>query len=118
VIKTLNEKIMAPEFSNMFLSILGLIAGGFIGAGFGLVQESARQRNERLQKTGKLKSGWAVMPGSGKRVVYLLVALVLIQMVCPLLFNEGVRWWVSLGVAGGYGFILFRQLGRRKSGGR
>ena len=106
---------MATELTNVFLSIIGLIAGGFIGVGFGMVQDAARQRNERLQEGGKLKSGWAVMPGSGKRVVYLLVALVLIQIVCPLLFNDGVQWWVSVGVAGGYGFMLLRQLARRKA---
>jgi len=55
---------MATELANMFLSIIGLIAGGFIGVGFGMVQDAARQRNERLQESGKLKSGWAVMPGS------------------------------------------------------
>ncbi len=108
---------MATELTNVFLSIIGLIAGGFIGVGFGMVQDAARQRNERLQESGKLKNGWAVMPGSGKRVVYLLLALVLIQIVCPLLFNDGVQWWVSSGVAGGYGFILFRQLARRKTRG-
>ncbi len=106
---------MATELTNVFLSIMGLIAGGFIGVGFGMVQDAARQRNERLQEGGKLKSGWAVMPGSGKRVVYLLVALVLIQILCPLLFNDGIQWWVSVGVAGGYGFMLFRQLARRKA---
>src|SRR6266478_9243302 len=102
---------MATELTNIVLSIIGLIAGGFIGVGFGMVQDAARQRNERLQESGKLKSGWAVMPGSGKRVVYLLVALVLIQILCPLLFNDGIQWWV----AGGYGFMLFRQLARRKA---
>ena len=107
---------MATELTNIFLSIIGLVAGGFIGVGFGMVQDAARQRNERLQEGGKLKSGWAVMPGSGKRVVYLLVALVLIQIVCPLLFNDGVQWWVSAGVSGGYGFMLLRQLRERTAG--
>ena len=106
---------MATELTNIVLSIIGLVAGGFIGVGFGMVQDAARQRNERLQEGGKLKSGWAVMPGSGKRVVYLLVALVLIQILCPLLFNDGIQWWVSVGVGGGYGFMLFRQLARRKA---
>ncbi len=106
---------MATELTNIVLSIIGLVAGGFIGVGFGTVQDAARQRNERLQEGGKLKSGWAVMPGSGKRVVYLLVALVLIQILCPLLFNDGIQWWVSVGVGGGYGFMLFRQLARRKA---
>ncbi len=103
------------DLTNLLLSILGLVAGGFIGVGFGMVQDAARQRNERLQASGKLKSGWAVMPGSGQRVVYLLVALVLIQFVCPLLFDDGIQWWVSAGVAGGYGFTLFRLFARRNA---
>jgi hypothetical protein len=97
----------------MLQSIAGLIVGGLIGAAFGMVQEAARRRNERLQGTGKLKSGWAVMPGSGARVAYLLVTLVLIQIICPLLFRDGVQWWVSGGVAGGYALMLFIQLRQR-----
>ena len=94
---------------------MGLTAGGLIGLGFGLVQERARQRNERLQDSGKLTNGWAVMPGSGRRVAYLLVALVLVQAVCPLLFNNGTQWWVSGGVVAGYGYLLFCQLRERLS---
>jgi len=45
-----------------------------------------------------------------KRVAYLLVALVLVQIVCPLLFIDGSQWWVSGGVVVGYGALLFRQL--------
>jgi hypothetical protein len=108
---------MATELSNMFLSILGLISGGFIGVGFGIVQDAARRRIERLQQSGKLKSRWALIPGSGKRVAFLLVALVLIQIVCPLLFNSGIEWWVSSGVAGGYGWLLFSRLRQRKANG-
>jgi hypothetical protein len=106
---------MATELLNMLLSILGLIVGGFIGVGFGMVQDAARQRNERLQESGKLKSRWAMIPGSGKRVAYLLLALVLIQIICPLLFNAGIQWWVSAGVAGGYGWLLFSRLRQRKA---
>jgi hypothetical protein len=106
---------MTYGFINMFQSIAGFIAGALIGLAFGMIQEAARRRNERLQETGKLKSGWAVMPGSGRRVAYLLVTLVLIQILCPLLFRDGVQWWVSGGVVGGYGFMLFRQLRQRLS---
>src|SRR5712671_7155559 len=105
---------MTTELIYMLQSLVGLMVGVFIGVGFGMVQDAARKRNERRQENGTLKSGWAVMPGSGKRVVYLLVALVLAQILCPLLFNDGIQWWVSVGVAGGYGFMLFRQLSRRK----
>jgi len=104
---------MATELSTMLLSILGLIAGGFIGVGFGIVQDAARQRNERLQESGGLKSRWAMIPGSGKRVAYLLIALILIQLVCPLLFKDGIQWWVSAGVAGGYAWLLFSRFRQR-----
>lgn len=98
---------------NMLELIVGLLAGGLIGAGFGMIQDAARRRNERLQTIGKLNSGWGVIPGSGKRVAYLLVALVLVQIVCPLLFRDGVQWWVSAGVAAGYGAVLIWQLRQR-----
>ena len=108
---------MTTGLSTMFLSILGLISGGFIGVGFGMVQDAARRRNERLQESGKLKSRWSLIPGSGRRVAYLLVALVVIQIVCPLLFNAGIQWWVSAGVACGYWWLLFSRLRQRKATG-
>ena len=109
---------MFPQLITMLQSIAGLLAGALIGTGFGFIQYAARRRNERLQESGKLKSGWAVMPGSGKRVAMLLVALVIVQFVCPLLFQDGVQWWVSAGVVGGYGGVLFWQLRQRLSRGK
>jgi hypothetical protein len=55
------------------------------------------------------------MPGSGQRIAYLLIALVIVQFVCPLLFANGVQWWVSGGLAAGYGWSLFQQLRRRRA---
>src|SRR6266581_611620 len=101
---------MIAEFTNMLQSLIGLILGLIIGVGFGLVQDAARRHNEKRQQSGNLKSPWMVMPGSGARVAYLLIALVLIQFICPLLFRDGVQWWVSGGVAAGYGFMLYRDL--------
>jgi hypothetical protein len=101
---------------DMIQAIAGLIAGILVGAGFGMVQDAARRRNERRQREGKLNSGWAVMPGSGARVAYLLIVLVLIQVVCPLLFVGGTQWWVSGGVVAGYGTMLFLQLRQRRAG--
>ena len=54
--------------------------------------------------------GWVLMPGSMGRVVFLLLALVLVQIICPLLFAGGVQWLVSAGVAVGYGGALYLQL--------
>jgi hypothetical protein len=106
---------MNYDLITMLQSLTGLVAGGLIGLGFGLIQDAARRRNEKRQAEGTLTSGWAVMPGSGARVAYLLVALVLIQVVCPLLFRDGVQWWVSGGLVAGYGFTLYRQLRARLS---
>ena len=55
------------------------------------------------------------MPGSGVRVAYLLVALLLVQLICPLLFQGNTPWFVSAGVLVGYGSMLAVQLRRRLS---
>src|SRR4051812_21315407 len=107
---------MITQFINMLASIAALIVGAMIGYGFGLVQDAARRRHEKREQEGEFKSGWAVMPGSGARVAYLLITLVAIQLICPLLFKDGVQWWVSGGVVAGYGVVLFRQLRQRISG--
>ncbi len=101
----------------MFASIAAIIVGGFIGAAFGQLQNIARRQNEKREAAGTLKSGWSLMPGSGVRVAYLLITLVLIQIICPMLFKEGnTQWWVSLGVVLGYGLMLALQLRERLSG--
>ncbi len=104
---------MITGLSDIIASTAALVAGGIIGAGFGVIQEAARRRNERLQAAGRLSNGWAVMPGSGKRVAFLLIALVLVQIFCPLLFSNDTKWWVSGGVAAGYGIMLAIDLRRR-----
>src|SRR5258706_15543175 len=91
-------------------SLLALLAGGIIGLVFGLLQNLALRRNERRQQLGQLGSGWAVMPGSAKRVATLLVALALVQIVCPLLFIGGGRGVLALGVVFCYGFLFFRPV--------
>ncbi len=94
---------------------LGLLSGAVIGYSFGLLQAAALRHNEKLQQSGKLKSGWSIMPGSGGRVALLLFVLALIQVICPLLFRAGTQWWVSGGVVLGYGWTLLRQLLQRRS---
>jgi hypothetical protein len=106
---------MNHQLINLFAATTALIVGGLIGAGFGRVQDVARRRNEKRERDGDLKTGWAVMPGSGARVAYLLIALVIIQILCPLLFQNNIQWWVSGGVVGGYGLTLFKQLRQRVS---
>ena len=92
---------------------LGLVAGGVIGLAFGTLQQAALRQNEERERTGAIKSGWSLMPGSGARVAYLVITLALIQLVCPLLFSDGTQWIVSAGVALGYGSTLLTQLRHR-----
>lgn len=94
--------------------MLGLGGGAAIGYGFGLIQAAAQRRNERRQQSGEIKTPWAVMPGSGLRVAYLLIVLVAIQMICPVFFSDGTQWWISAGVAIGYGVLLFNQMQHRR----
>jgi len=95
--------------------IAALVAGGAIGLTFGMLQNAAVRRNAKLQESGHLKSEWAVMPGSMRRVAWLVVALVLVQILCPLLFTDNSQWWVSAGVVLGYGSLLFRQFRQRQA---
>jgi len=103
------------QIADIIRSLAALVAGGIIGAAFGAVQNLALRRNEKLQQTGELRSSWSAMPGSMRRAAYLLVALVLVQILCPLLFVDGSQWYVSAGVAVGYGAVLYRELRRRQS---
>lgn len=95
-------------------SSVGLLAGGVIGLGFGTIQDAARRRHEKLQQAGKFKDGWSIMPGSGARIAYLLIALLVIQFICPLLFEAGTQWWVSGGLAAGYGWSLLQNILRKR----
>ena len=101
------------NFIEILQPVAGLIAGTAIGYSFGFIQDASRRRHERKMRLGEYKTPWAEMPGSGIRVAYLLLVLVLIQFVCPMLFADGTQWWVSGGVAAGYGIILFRGLRQR-----
>jgi hypothetical protein len=94
---------------------VGLLAGGMIGLAFGTLQQLALRRHERLEREGKLKNGWSLMPGSGARIAYFVIALVLVQLVCPALFVDTTQWWVSGGVVLGHGWLLWLQLRRRKA---
>lgn len=104
---------MEIHVADILRSSVGVLVGVVIGLGFGMIQDAARRRHEKRQQEGKLGSGWSLMPGSGARVAYLLIALVLIQIICPLLFSAGTQWWVSGGLVAGYGWVLFRQLRQR-----
>ncbi|HEY3756167.1 MAG TPA: hypothetical protein VGL42_08465 [Opitutaceae bacterium] len=100
-----------------FRAAIALVAGGVIGLAFGTIQERARIRHERLQAEGKFPNGLTAMPGAFRRVAYLLVALVLVQYVCPALFDPKTvsPWCVSAGIAAGYGWTLFSRLWQRRA---
>jgi hypothetical protein len=100
-----------------FETWFALVAGGAIGWGFGKAQQAALRHHQKLEQSGHFKSGWNLMPGSGGRVAMLMMALVLVQVVCPMLFENGIQWWVSGGVVLGYGSVLFSQLLRRRTDG-
>jgi hypothetical protein len=108
---------MTTQFTTMLAIIAAIIVGGLIGAAFGQLQNVARRQNEKREAQGNFKSGWSLMPGSGVRVAYLVITLVLIQFICPVLFKNGsTQWWVSGGVMVGYGLMLALQLRERLSG--
>jgi hypothetical protein len=98
---------------NILLSIAGLIVGGIIGLSFGIIQDKALKQNEKRQQAGALKSVWILMPGSGMRVAYLLVVLLVVQITCPLFFDGNIEWVVSGGVVLGYAWTLTQQLRKR-----
>lgn len=97
--------------------VLAFLVGGGVGYGFGLIQNRAARRYVERQKLGKLTSYTGVIPGSMSRVIYLITALVIVQLLCPIFFADGIQWWVSSGVIAGYGYILYQNLqAKRKAG--
>ncbi len=104
---------MQTQILDVLRVLAGLAAGGVIGFGFGQLQEAALRQHTKLEKAGKLKTAWSLIPGSGGRVAYLLIALVLIQLICPLLFADGTQWMVSAGLLLGYGWMLLAKLRTR-----
>jgi hypothetical protein len=104
---------MQIHIVELLRSSAAFVAGGIIGMGFGLLQDMALRRHQQREQSGNFNSGWAVMPGSMRRVAYLLVALALVQILCPMLFVGISQWCVSAGVVTGYGALLFRRLRQR-----
>src|SRR5258708_8224215 len=101
---------MQIHLIDLLRNLAGLVAGGGIGLAFGILQRAALRRHEELERSGKLKSGWSLMPGSGARVAYLLIALLLVQLICPLLFVPGPPSWVSAAFVARYGLRLYPPL--------
>jgi hypothetical protein len=99
--------------TNIFIPMIGLVVGGFIGVAFGAIQNFALRRNEKRQENGNFKSGWVVMPGSMTRVAFLMIALALVQVGMPMLFTSESQWLVSAGVVLGYGGMLYAEFRRK-----
>src|SRR5437016_2951572 len=104
---------MQLHLFDLLRTLAAIAAGGVIGLAFGTLQQAALRRNERRQQTGQLNHGWSLMPGAGARSAYFVIALALVQLICPLLFVDGTQWLVSAGVVIGYGWTLFTQLRTR-----
>lgn len=94
-------------------SALAVLIGFGVGYGFGLLQENARRRNAALQSAGDFKLGVKQLPGTGRRIAYLLLSLLAVQLLCPLLFRDGIQWLVSFGLLVGYGIPMWSQLRER-----
>jgi hypothetical protein len=99
--------------TNTLLTIAGFIVGGLIGLAFGAIQNFALHRNEKRKNEGQLKSGWMVMPGSMGRIAFLMVALMLVQIGMPMLFDGLSQWMISAGLILGYGWMLYVEFRRK-----
>jgi hypothetical protein len=90
--------------SSIFQAIpLGLIIGGV----FAWLQMQALRRNELLEKRQAVPTLLKQLPGSGGRIAFLLMALVLVQVLAP----HADKGWLSGSLAVGYGApFLYRLL--------
>ncbi len=104
---------MNNPITTVLLFFGAIIIGSGVGLLFGTLQNAALKKHERLRESGKLKSGFVIMPGSFSRVAVLLVVLVIIQIAIPPLFQGNTQWIVSAGIILGYGWTLLKQLRNR-----
>jgi hypothetical protein len=96
---------------SILLSIGAVTLGFLIGYGFGTVQRNALHRNQKLQESGKLTNGWNIMPSSMRRVFFLVIGLVAIQILFPLFFSDTTtQWLISGGIIIGYGLVFVQRL--------
>jgi hypothetical protein len=79
-------------------SFLGIVLGVIIGGAFAWLQLLALRRNELLERREQVPTFLRQIPGSGGRVAFLLMALVLAQV----LFQSASVVWMAAGVAVAY----------------
>ena len=103
---------METHLGGFVISTAALTLGVVIGLVFGLIEERIQRRREK-SATAQPAAG---QPGSGtmRRTAYLLVALVVVQVLCPMLFTDGQQWSVSAGLLVGFGMVLYRGYLRKK----
>ncbi len=97
------------------IPIAAVVIGGVIGFFFGAIQNAALLRNKKLKESGKLKSGWFVMPGSFSRIAILLIILAVVQAGLPMFFQGNIQWLVSAGLVLGYGWTMVKRLRERST---
>ena len=98
---------------SIILSLAAIVIGSIIGYSFGFAQKIASDRYSRKQLQGRFSSAWSVMPGSGLRIAYFMILLLIIQITCPLFFEGDIQWLVSAGVVLGYGWTLTQQIRKK-----
>lgn len=105
---------MLGSFISILLTAGGFLLGALAGFVFGKIQNAALVRNKKLLQSGKLAGGLSVIPGSMRRIVFLLIVLALFQLAFPVLFRgNGIQWLISAGVVLGYGWTHVQQLRQR-----
>jgi hypothetical protein len=101
---------MSSSLIEGLISLAAVTVGWAIGFWFGTTQNSALIRNKKKYESGKLKSGWMIMPGSSSRVAILLIILVVIQVAIPMFFQGNIQWVLSAGIVLGYGWTFAKRL--------
>jgi hypothetical protein len=91
--------------------VLGVVLGVLIGGAYAALQLSALRKNELRQQQGEPVRIGGMVPGSMTRVVLLLVALVLVQVVVPAeKKTTNFYWSLTISLAVTYSVPFFWKL--------
>ena len=102
---------MNQETMYTILSISGLLTGVAVGVTFGMFQHRALLRDQKQQETKGVQKRRLVVPSSFRRIFYLVITLLVIQIVCPILFKESaIQWIITAGIIVGYGWTLLKRI--------
>ena len=102
---------MHNQIVDAVLALGGFVLGGVLGFVFGTIQRGALLRNLEAQRISGRPKGGNPMAGSFRRTAFLLLALVLVQVACPMFFESAtIQWIVSAGVVVGYGWTLLKKM--------